>query len=204
MTKILGTQGYEKVVQKFIEATDSISFQELHKDFLPFFPQKRSQVLDIGAGIGRDAHEFWKQGHAVVAVEPLKEFRRAAKALYSTSTIKWIDDALPNLKSLENNSNQFNLILSSGVWQHIDHNEQKIAIKRIAELLAPNGIFAVSLRNGSAIVATHAFQTDANRLIKEANYHGLKPILKLENQPSLMKNKKEVTWARLVLKKRSC
>lgn len=53
--EVPGTEGYAQAMQKFIEATTAIGFTELHQDFLPFMPRKPSRVLDLGAGIGRDA-----------------------------------------------------------------------------------------------------------------------------------------------------
>ncbi len=40
--------------------------------------------------------------------------------------------------------------------------------------------------------------TDGRQVISDAGRHGLEPILLLENQPSLIKNKENVTWTKLV------
>lgn len=198
--KVKGVKGYAKVTNKFIEATEKISFKELHKDFLPFIPKKPSWVLDLGAGIGRDALELADMGHKVAAVEPLKEFRDVAKKLYDSFNITWINDSLPKLKLLDV-PNQFDFILASGVWHHLDNEEQRSALLRVTELLNLNGIFAVSLRHGPAGSGTHIFPTNGEETIKWAEFYGLSKLLCLRNQPSLMKNKENVTWTRLVFTK---
>jgi SAM-dependent methyltransferase len=200
---ILGTKGYADVTQKFIEATLAIDFMELHQDFLPFIPEKASRLLDLGAGIGRDASVFSKMGHSVVAVEPTEEFQIAGKKLYHSLTIEWIDDSLPRLSLLGNHANQFDFILASGVWHHLTNEEQFSAMLRIAQLLKLNGIFALTLRHGPPGAGTHIFPTSGKQTIKDAHHCGLTKVLCLENQPSLMKNKEKVSWTKLVFLKQN-
>ena len=92
MASVPGTKGYEKVVEAFIKGTFALPFEVLHADFLSFFPTSSSRVLDVGSGIGRDAHTFYEMGHRVTAVEPLYEFVEAAKKLFPATDIQWIDD----------------------------------------------------------------------------------------------------------------
>lgn len=199
--KVKGTEGYTNYLEEFIKATSEIDFFDLHKDFLSYTPKEKGTVLDIGAGIGRDAFVFSKMGHSVVAVEPLQEFRQASAHLYSSDQIIWIDDSLPSLIKLSDYNNQFDFILASGVWHHLNEEEQLLSIGRVSELLKSKGIFAISLRNGPAGAGTHVFPTDGKISIDQASKFGLKNLLSIENQPSLMKNKQDVTWTRLVFQK---
>lgn len=196
-----GTIGYAEVVDKYFDATIEIEFERLHQDFLEYIPTKKSQILDIGAGIGRDASELAELEHEVFAVEPTKAFLEKAKMMFDSPKIKWINDALPNLKSLRGYENTFDFILASSVWHHIDPIEQEKAMNRVSGLLSDNGIFAVSLRHGPAGVGTHIHPTNGIQTIAIAKKFGLTNILHIPNQPSLMKGKKDVTWTRLVLKK---
>ncbi|MGJ4787455.1 class I SAM-dependent methyltransferase [Leptospira koniambonensis] len=194
---IKGTQGYSNRIEEFIKATSDIDFFDLHKDFLAYIPKEKGTVLDLGAGIGRDASVFSKMGHSVVAVEPLQEFRQAGADLYPSDQIVWVDDSLPSLTKLLEYNNQFDFILSSGVWHHLDEEEQLYSIKRVSELLKLNAIFALSLRNGPAGKGTHVFPTDGKVTTDQGSKFGLKNLLIIENQPSLIKNKEDVTWTRL-------
>ncbi len=52
MDNVPGTQGYERVVAEFVEASQALDFGEVNKDFLEFLPTVASRVLDAGAGAG--------------------------------------------------------------------------------------------------------------------------------------------------------
>ncbi len=198
---IPGTEGYASVTQKFIEATLAINFVELHKDFVPFIPKRAGYILDVGAGIGRDAFVFSEMGHTVVAVEPTEAFRIAGKELYDSTNIEWVNDSLPSLELLGSRSDGFDFILASGVWHHLDSHEQYHSMRRIAQLLKPDGVFALTLRHGPAGVGTHVFPTNGKKTAMDAEQCGLTTLLILENKPSLMKNKEQVSWTKLVLQK---
>lgn len=201
MKKTSGTKGYIQVKQQFIDATLAIDFKDLHRDFLAYLPKKAGRILDVGAGIGRDAFVFSQMGHSVTAIEPIQEFRETGQQLYDSPFIRWLDDALPQLDELDTSDTPFDFILASGVWHHLNPKEQHLALQRIAELLTPDGIFALTLRNGPAGAGTHVFPTDGKQIVKEAAHYGLATLLFLENQPSLMKNKEQVTWTKLVFQK---
>lgn len=203
MQNVKGTIGYQNVVEAYVKVTNVIPFVTLHKDFLKFLPTSKSLVLDIGAGTGRDAYELSLLGHTVFAIEPLKEFIQAGKANYNSNSnnLYWIDDSLPNLINLAEYDNKVDFILSSSVWHHLNESEQKAAMIRVSNLLKSGGIFALSLRNGPAGAGTHIFPVSVDRTISIAKECYLTPVLELRNQPSLLKNKENVTWARLMLKK---
>ncbi len=198
---IPGTEGYASAKENFIDATLALDFMDLHKDFAQFFPKEPGRILDIGAGIGRDASAFSRMGHSVTAVEPLHDFRNTGKQLYDSLNIEWIDDALPNLEALGDDSERFDLILVSGVWHHLNIEEQYRSMQRITQLLNTDGTLLLTLRNGPTGAGTHIFPTNGKQSIKEAEDCGLTLLFCLENQPSLMKNKERVNWTKLVFKK---
>ena len=200
MNQISGTKGYSEVADIFIEASSEIDFNELHQAFLEFIPNQPSRILDIGAGCGRDAAAITALGHSVIAIEPTEEFRTAGKERYESSNIEWLDDSLPKLPKLKQSEN-FDFVLASAVWHHLNQDEQQQAMKRIAQLLISGGIFALTLRHGPAGVGTHVFPTDGQQTIENAKGCGLTPLLHPPNQPSLMPGKEAVTWTRLVFKK---
>lgn len=200
MLQVKGTEGYAAATERFMAATHGIAFQDLHQSILKFIPTDPSNVLDIGSGIGRDAAVLADMGHTVVAVEPTRKFLSVAQKLYGTS-IEWIHDSLPLLQSLGDRNEGFDFVLASAVWHHIDQNERRIALSRIADLLRPTGVFALSLRHGPAGVGTYIFPTDGQATVQDAERMNLKPLLVLGNQPSLVKGKQNVTWTRIVLQK---
>ena len=197
MTQVNGTNGYAEMVERFIEQTEAVDFYELHRPFFEFIPTVSSRVLDVGAGVGRDAAALASMGHNVVAVEPLVDFLAAAKNLHNSPNIDWVSDTLPMLIKLGDTPNQFHFVLASAVWHHIDDTERRSAMSRISQLLCPGGVFALSLRNGPAGGGTQVFPTDAHQTIEIAKSFGFETLLNLPNQPSLIKGKKDVLWTKL-------
>lgn len=198
--KVKGSQGYVEALREFTAATLAIDFFDLHHDFLAYLPEKPCRVLDIGAGIGRDAGQFARMGHFVIAVEPTKEYRETGQKMFPSETIKWVDDALPELSTIDC-ENHFDFIIASAVFHHLDTFEQYSAIKKISELLNNKGIFVVSLRNGPAGIGTHTFPINNDAICSEAESNGLITLLRIEKLPSLMQNKEKVTWSKLVFQK---
>jgi SAM-dependent methyltransferase len=199
--QVQGTTGYAAAAARFLELSESIEFQDLHKDFLDLLPEPPAYTLDIGTGSGRDAGALADLGHTVVAIEPTAAFLQAARHLHPHPAITWHDDSLPSLPTLMGYSAQFDFILASAVWQHLEPCEQPIALANIYQLLKPNGVFLVSLRHGPAGLGTHSFPCDPAALIKDAETLGLILQRQKYNQPSALPNKSEVTWTRLAFAK---
>ncbi len=197
-----GTQGYEKVAEAFVKATQEIPFAVLHQYFFPFIPVRASCVLDIGAGIGRDAAALAAMGHKVIAVEPLAIFRTKGRQLYSSSAIEWIEDALPLLETLNDKAGSFDFILLSGVWHHLSEKEQVEGMQTISRLLSSGGRVAISLRHGPPGAGSHIFDVPAEQVIQMAIQSGLSAVFLKENLPSLVKKKEKVSWTKLVLQKK--
>lgn len=199
MVTVLGTKGYTEAFSKFIEAEESLDFYKLNKCFLEFLPPFPGSILDLGCGTGRDAAALAVMGHTVVAVEPTTAFLEAAKKLHTSSSIRWLADSLPHLNSLQTET--FDFILCQGVWQHIDDDERLQGFARVAELLKPDGVFALTLRHGPPGVGTHYFDVDINTMLSYAKQFALEEVLRLEHLPSILPNKKAVTWTWLAFKK---
>lgn len=201
MHPVPGTQGYERAARRFIEISQALSFHVVCKDFIGYLPPSPGRILDAGAGAGQNAAALAAMGHAVVAVEPLKVLLDAARVTYAGLSVSWRRDSLPDLASLGERQRQFDVILVDAVWHHLDEAERQRALTRFAYLLDDGGVCALSLRNGPAGVGTCVYPTDASHTIAQANAVGLRCIMQLEDQPSLLPNKEDVIWAKLVLQK---
>lgn len=151
--------------------------------------------MDAGAGTGRDAFELSQLGHEVVAVEPLDSFRELGKAHFGKG-FEWVNDALPSLDQLPRIA-YFDFILVSGVWHHLSPEEQKTAMNRLARLMLPGAILAISLRHGPPGAGRDVYPIDVEDNLQNAIKNGLKLVFSHDNLPSLMKNKEEVTWTKI-------
>ncbi|GHC10667.1 class I SAM-dependent methyltransferase [Cerasicoccus arenae] len=201
MHAVPGIAGYGKSVERFIEVSQTLCFDEVCRDFLPHLPAAPSRMLDVGCGVGQNAAALTQMGHSVVAVEPMPAFLTAAQNHYAKLEIEWIKDSLPELNRLNGLEATLDFILADGVWHHLDPQAQHNAIKRLASLLKPNGKCGLSLRNGPAGLGEYIMPTDVQRTLKHAEAAGLSCIFRIENQPSLLVSKAKVKWARLVLQK---
>lgn len=130
---------------ELIAGYDALSPEQIYAPVRDFLPRESARIADIGAGTGRDAAWFAAQGHAVLAVEPVREFRAAGAALHG-DRIAWLDDRLPDLTALQSRG-PFDLLLLCAVWHHLDTAGRARAMPSLARVTAPGGRLILSLRH---------------------------------------------------------
>ncbi len=201
VTPVPGAQGYAEQAAELIPRYESISFVESYGAELHLFPAAPSRILDIGAGTGLHAAWFAAQGHSVLAVEPTAEFRVAAMQLHPSSSIEWLDDALPELNSVLERRQMFDVIALSAVWMHLDETERRAGMTSIASLLAPRGLVVLSLRHGPVPQGRRMFQVSAEETIELARQQGLRLVLDVQTESIQDSNRAAgVTWTRLAFR----
>ncbi len=201
MSEVPGTHGYAAIIDAFFAIDDQLDFNVMHACLLPLLPDAPARVLDIGAGTGRDAAALAMQGFDVTAVEPTRAFLIRARALHADLAIEWHCDALPDLTRLSDRAS-FQFVLVHGVWQHIDDAARESAMRRIAALTSPGGIFTVALRHGPPGAGTYYFDANATHTIQLAERCGFGCVLHLPDQPSALPDKTHVTWTRLAFRRK--
>ncbi|SQH76712.1 conserved protein of unknown function, might belong to SAM-dependent methlyltransferase [Shewanella benthica] len=125
----------------------------IHSPSIHSFNNSPIRILDIGAGAGRDAKYLAEQGTAsqavqVYAVEPAQTLANLGKQLTSGLNVRWFQDSLPALDTVSRQEVGFDLILLSAVWMHIPVSQRARSIRKLANLLKPNGKLVISLRHG--------------------------------------------------------
>jgi 2-polyprenyl-3-methyl-5-hydroxy-6-metoxy-1,4-benzoquinol methylase len=199
--QVPGTQGYAEQAAVLVPQYEALSFEAHHAPEMHLLPMSASRVLDIGAGSGADAAWFARQGHTVLAVEPTREFRLAARRLHPSPSIEWLDDALPGLERVLCRNQQFDLIMLSAVWMHLDEAERQQGMPRLASLLGLDGVMMLSLRHGPVPAGRRMFQVPAGQTIELAAAAGLEPVLQVQT-PSIQPGNRAagVTWTRLAFR----
>ncbi|WP_372958285.1 methyltransferase domain-containing protein [Marinobacter sp.] len=139
---------YNRNARKFFDQYQSLTFEQVHSDWLPLLETSSGLALDVGAGSGRDALALAERGWDVVAVEPAEELRRLGEAATVHRSIQWVEDSLPDLAEIRKLSYRFDLILVSAVWMHIAPSSRERAFRILTELLAPSGTLVITLRHG--------------------------------------------------------
>jgi hypothetical protein len=122
--EVKDTRGYHDNAAQHIERWDGICFSELHAGTIHFLPHRSPDVLDTGAGSGRDAASLATLGHKVAAVEPFVEFRHAGAAPHSSSALTWSDSSLPDLNVLRASPQSFDVVMLTVTWMHLGAEER--------------------------------------------------------------------------------
>ena len=198
---IAGTKGYRDNVELFSDACLALDFEQVCKDFISYLPAPGAFVLDLGAGVGQNAAALHTLGYKVVAVEPVEEFIDVAKRSFCHATVLWLCDAMPELTQLNSIRAKFNFVLIEGVWHHLSESERVNTVQRLANLIAPKGKCAISLRNGPAGVGIRVYSTCVDETISQFNNVGFQLRFCRCDQDSHLPGKEEVKWSRLVFQK---
>ncbi|MGW1894407.1 class I SAM-dependent methyltransferase [Streptomyces sp. NPDC002004] len=191
-----GTAGYAESADALAVQYEDVTFDAVHSAVLQLVPVEPGRILDVGAGTGRDAAALAARGHRVVAVEPTAELRAHGRRLHAESGIDWVDDVLPYL-TLSCHPGRFDAVFATAVWMHLDAEERRRAMARIAELLVPGGRFFVNLRHGPVPDGRHMFDVSASETVELGRSHGLRTV-HVGERPDLH-GRDSVRWSSLVL-----
>jgi SAM-dependent methyltransferase len=165
--------GYAREAAALIAPYAAISPAEVLAPVVDLLPHAPAKVLDVGAGVGRDADWMARQGLEVLAVEPVEALRRAGRALHSGSPFSWLDDRLPDLPALRARGETFDHVHLSGVWQHLNPELRVRAMPVLADLTTPGGSVLMSLRHGPGAPSRPCFDCRPEEAIELAGKAGL-------------------------------
>jgi SAM-dependent methyltransferase len=101
-----------------------------------------SEILDVGAGSGRDLDILIRQGYAASGAEPSAQLRELALTNLPRLAGRLYAGALPDL--FAQIARKFDGILCAAVFQHIPAEEQSAAALDMRNLLKPGGRLLLS------------------------------------------------------------
>ena len=191
--------GYENAEPGMINRFEAISSEKLYRPVEEVLPKQPATVLDIGAGTGRDAAWFASKGATVVAVEPVDQLRETGRSIHRRSNIEWINDALPLLTKTLARKTRSELIVLSGVWQHLDRAMRECAMPNLRKLTQLSGTLIISVRHGPGAPSRPVFPADVEHTISLARRE--KFALRFQTMaPSIQNANRDagVTWTWLV------
>jgi SAM-dependent methyltransferase len=195
-----GTEGYAEEADALVRQYESIAFADAHRAILPLLPPAPADVLDIGAGTGRDAAGFSALGHHVTAVEPTEAMRSRAMALHPDPAITWIDDCLPDLPVLRAMGRGFDVIMLTAVWMHLDAAQRSRAMPQVARLLRGGGLMWLTLRHGPVPAGRRMFEVTAAETIALAAAEGIVCVRQSETGDGWLR-RPDVRWDRLIFRR---
>jgi SAM-dependent methyltransferase len=179
-------------------AYEGIDPARLYSWLTGLLPAAPALVLDVGAGSGRDAVWLARLGHDVVAVEPSAGLRAEAARYHGSTNVRWVADRLPALPGTLRLGLAFDLILLSGVWQHVIPAERARALRKLLGLLRPGGVLAVTLRQGPAEAARAMHPVSLTELERLARECGAMVIHTAETPDQM--GRPDVTWTGIALR----
>jgi SAM-dependent methyltransferase len=155
-------------------------------------------VFDIGAGTGRDAAWLAAKGHEIVAVEPSDAMRRNGQNLHQDHRIRWLDDRLPALATTLRLGLAADVILLSGVWQHVAPVVRPRAFRKLITLLKSGGLLAITLRHGPAEPERSMHEVSLEEIERLARGHGL-AVIHTARVPDIL-GRPGVNWTQVALR----
>jgi len=138
----LTVQSYDKTVDSYTANVEKLHPKKESKIFLSLIG-KKSSILDLGCGSGRDSKIFADKGYKVVGIDLSKNMIKAAKKLVKNADFKVMGMMKINFKN-----NSFDGIWANAAFCHISKKAIPKAIKEARRVLKKNGIFYLSLKEG--------------------------------------------------------
>jgi SAM-dependent methyltransferase len=189
---------YDAHAPELIGRYEAIDPAKLHGWLLGLVPATPGTVLDIGAGTGRDAAWFARQGHDVIAVEPSGSMRAEGQRLHTDQRVRWIDDNLPELSALGRLGISFDLVMINAVWQHVAPSDREGAFRKVVGLVKSGGLLAITLRLGPAHADQGMHLVSLDEVERLARNHGFE-IEKVHHAPDEQR-RTDVSWTCVALR----
>ena len=124
---------------------------------------KTKRILDLGCGEGVLVEKFRKKGYNIVGMDLNYDSEHVIKG---------------NIMDTKLNSSSFDVVLCLDVLEHLNFEEQELAIKEANRVIKPNGTFLLTLPNLAHFASRLSFLLTGNliRTSKIDRHKGDRPI----------------------------
>ena len=197
-----GTQGYAEHASRLLERWALLDVEATYAPIMPYLQASPGRALDIGVGAGDTSAYLALRGWDVTATEPVGALRSGAMRRHSDLEIRWLDDALPVLPSLNPKTDRFDLVLGLAVLMHLNAVEQREAVFKAASLVEPGGHFLLSLRHGPTPKGRVMHPISALEIVKAGRSAGFDcAFIEAHGSVQASNQAAGVTWTWLAFKK---
>ena len=195
-----GIKWYDEHAGKLANQYEQVDFEQVHGWLIDFLPPSNAdaQLLDIGAGSGRDAFWLAASGYEVVAVEPAQALREEAQQLHPHARLHWVADSLPELAEVHRLARNFDLVLLSAVWMHVPPEERNYAFRQLLSLLKPGGVLAITLRLGEPDIERGMHAVSSEEFRQLAAEHEV-VVEHISHSPDAL-GREGVSWAEVLIR----
>lgn len=133
---------YESNAKSLVKRYESADVSEIHKLLLEVF-LKKSYLLEIGCGSGRDANFMIKNDYKIIGIDASKKMIAEAKNIHPLLINSLQVNNIPEELNFENKS--FDGIYSIATLMHLEINSIVKVINKIFNYLKVEGLFLFSV-----------------------------------------------------------
>ena len=192
------TAWYEANAAQLAPLYEGLAPTTVHGWLQDLLPKPPAVVIDIGAGTGRDAAWLASAGHEVLAIEPATSMRAEGARLHGNARIRWLNDRLPSLAATLHLGIAADVILLSGVWQHVPPGDRPRAFRKLVSLLKSGGLLAFALRHGPAEPERGVHPVTAEEIERLARDHGM-TVAQVRTAPDHL-GRQDISWTCVALR----
>ncbi|MCY6483437.1 methyltransferase domain-containing protein [Clostridium aestuarii] len=173
-------KNYDKILQTVYEK----SVKNIDKDI------NRIKVLDIGVGTGNLSEKYLNKGYNIIGIDQSREMLNVAKQKFPNLKVR-----LGEFLKIPFNNNQFDVIVSTYAFHHLNDMEKNLAIKEMVRVLKDDGRIVIGdLMFENDVKKENLINEFTNEQIEEIRDEYYSDIEKLETEfnkynKRLVKNK---------------
>lgn len=145
-SKKVTIESYNKTAKAYAARVEGMSLERQVNSFLSYL-SKGSLVLDLGCGSGRDAKNFTEKGYSVIGVDLSDKLLEIARENAPQAEFKLMDIADLNFPD-----GYFDGVWAAGSLLHLPKGEVPGVIGKVYDLLKPEGVFYISVKEGAGEV----------------------------------------------------
>ncbi len=186
-------QNADDLMKQYIQA----DMNELHKVLLNYMKPK-SNVIDIGFGIGRELVFLHNHKFNIWGVDPTEKFLNNIFQIFPDFKNHFFRSKLPDLNIPTHLNGSFDTVLCLAVWMHLEKTQYIDAIGCIKKLLKATGRVIITYSHGSRRKQDSRYfeNIDAETLLELFALQGFKILYKDVSNDQL--NRKELLWHTLI------
>jgi len=190
------TNFYNQKSDKLIQRYDNTNMSTLHNLLLKYFP-KKSTVLDIGFGSGRDLQFLYNNGYSIWGVDPSENFIINAKKRFPKIANHFTKSSVPFQKEQLPFNKQFDAVITIAMWMHLKREQYEDVVRSIVSASNSKSTIVISYSEGNRANDERYFENvDLEYITKLFKSHNFPLIKKLKNGDNL--NRDALTWITVI------
>lgn len=128
----VGELGIYEHYEDILETVYELATKDIHTE------PSQVKVLDIGVGTGNLSEKFLSQGYDIIGIDQSREMLNVAKKKFSGLQVR-----LGEFLKIPFGNNQFNAIVTTYAFHHLNESEKCIAIKEMLRVLKDDGTIII-------------------------------------------------------------